>query len=254
MLELYHWEPNAACARVLITLKEKSLDFKSRYVDLLAFEQHAPEFLKLNETGETPVLVRDGEAYFESSYICEYLDEAFPEVPLLPSDPLGRWEARVWQKFVDDYIAACVSDLAWDAYGKTAMEGRNLDFAKAAGTIKSKERRDVWTAALAGLGAETLDRSRGRLKDLVKKMEADLARSGWLAGSSYSLADIAVFSYVNYLPRLMADVLNATESPRVTAWLKAVGERPAVKAALAMAHVPDPYATAAPGPEHVRWG
>lgn len=254
MLELYHWEPNAACARVLITLKEKGLEFNSRYVDVLAFEQHMPEFLKLNETGETPVLVHAGEPYFESSYICEYLDEAFPEVPLMPADTLGRWEARVWQKFVDDYIAACVSDLAWDAYGKTALEGRNLDFDKAVKTIKSKERRDLWTSALAGLGAERLDRSRGRLKDLVGKMEADLARTGWLAGDSYSLADIAVFSYVNYLPRLMADVLNATAAPRVTAWLKTVGERPAVKAALAMSRVPDPYMTAAPGPEHVRWG
>lgn len=254
MLELYHWEPNAACARVLITLKEKGLEFNSRYVDVLAFEQHTPEFLKLNETGETPVLVRDGEAYFESSYICEYLDEAFPEVPLMPSDPLGRWEARVWQKFVDDYIAACVSDLAWDAYGETAREGRNLDFANAVSTIKSKERRDLWTSALAGFDAETLDRSRGRLKDLIGKMETDLARSGWLAGPGYSLADIAVFSYVNYLPRLMADVLNATAAPRVTAWLKTVAARPAVKAALAMSRAPDPYTIAAPGPEHVRWG
>jgi glutathione S-transferase len=254
MLELYHWEPNAACARVLITLKEKGLEFTSRYVDVLAFEQHTPAFLQLNETGETPVLVRDGEAYFESSYICEYLDEAFPEVPLMPADPLGRWEARVWQKFVDDYIAACVSDLAWDAYGRMALEGRNLDFDKAVGTIKSTERRDLWTSALAGFDAETMDRSRGRLKDLIGKMEADLARSGWLAGDSYSLADIAVFAYVNYLPRLMTDALNATAAPRVSAWLATVGARPAVMAALAMARVRDPYMTAAPGPEHVRWG
>ena len=86
MLELYHWEPNGACARVMIALKEKGLEFESRYVDLLAFEQHSPAFLALSGTGETPVLVRDGEAFTESSYVCEHLDEAFPDPPLMPSD------------------------------------------------------------------------------------------------------------------------------------------------------------------------
>ena len=69
MLELYHWEPNAACGRVLICLAEKGLAFESRYVDLLHFEQHRPDFLRLNPSGEVPVLVDDGRPMTEASYI-----------------------------------------------------------------------------------------------------------------------------------------------------------------------------------------
>lgn len=255
MLELYHWEPNAACARVLITLKEKGLPFQSRYVDVLAFEQHRPEFLKLNETGETPVLVRDGEAYGESSYICEYLDEAFPEKPLMPAAPLDRWAARAWQKYVDDYLAAAVSDLAWHAYGEPAIPGRPWSaWEGAVAAIPVKERRDVWQTAIRGLGEEALGKARERVRLTVEKIEKDLEGRDWLAPGGFSLADIAVYPFMNYLPRITPELVSATAAPRTMAWLKRMSERPGVKAAEALARTPDPYAVAAPGPEHVRWG
>ena len=107
MLELYHWEPNGASARVLIALKEKGVAFESRYVDVLAFEQLTPAFLAMNEMGQTPVLVRDGgEAMNESSYVCEYLDEAFPDRPLMAGDAAVRHKIRTWQKYVDDHLTA----------------------------------------------------------------------------------------------------------------------------------------------------
>lgn len=255
MLELYHWEPNGACARVLITLKEKGLGFRSRYVDVLNFEQHGPDYLKLNETGETPVLVRDGEAFNESSYICEYLDEAFPETPLMPKAPLERWAARAWQKYVDDYLAAAVSDLAWHAYGEPAMRRRDRAVLEAAvARAPTQERRDVWRQAIVGLSEDVLDRARERVRLTVEKIEKDLETADWLAGASFSLADVAVYPYMAYMPRLAPDLVNGEAAPRTMGWLKRVSERPGVKAAEAMARTADPYAIAAPGPEHVRWG
>jgi glutathione S-transferase len=254
MLELYHWEPNGACARVMITLKEKGLEFRSRYLDLFALEQHSPAFTALNPSGETPVLVRDGEAYNESSYICEYLDEAFPERPLMPEDPYGRWRVRGWQKYVDDYLAAAVGDLAWAAYGKAALEGRKLEPDQILDRVPTRERRDVWAEALQGYDETRLDKARSRVRLAVVKIEADLEGSDWIAGEAFSLADIAAFAYAAYLPRLAPELLNAEVAPRATAWLRRVSERPGVKAALAMARTPDPFTAAAPGPEHVRWG
>ncbi len=255
MLELYHWEPNGACARVMITLKEKGLDFESRYVDVLAFEQHKPDYLKLNETGETPVLVCDGQSFNESSYICEYLDEAFPDKPLMPKDPLERWAARAWQKYVDDYFAASVSDLAWHAYGEPEIQRRDwAQVEDAVARVPAKERRDTWQQAIRGLGAEALDKARERIRLTVEKIEKDLEKANWLAGGSFSLADVAVYPYMAYMPRLAPDLVNATASPRTMDWLKRTSERPGVKAAEAMARTPDPYGIAAPGPEHVRWG
>ena len=253
MLELYHWEPNAASARVLITLKEKGLEFQSRYVDVLRFEQHEPDFLKLNESGETPVLVRDGEAFNEASFICDYLDEAFPDVALMPTAPYDRWKARNWQKYVDDHLAAAVSALAWQAYSGAQMKDRNAAQAAVA-LIPARARRDEWTQALDGYPDDQLAKDRGRVETTVGLLEAELAGSDWLAGPGFSLADIAMFAFMNYLPKLTPELVNATTAPRTLAWLKRVSDRPAVQAASALARTPDPYAVAAPGPEHIRWG
>lgn len=255
MIELYHWEPNAASARVLIALKEKDLDFESRYLDLLTFEQHAPAFLALNPSGETPVLVRDGEAFNESSYICEYLEEAYPETPLLPKAPLDRWAARAWQKYVDDYLAAAVSDLAWAALGQPRLKGRNADDLEAAvAAIPSRERQDRWRAAIAGLDDDVLEKARERVRLTVEKAEQDLADRDWLAPGGFSLADVAVYAYLNYLPRIAPDLLGEAAAPRTRAWLKRVSQRPGVKAAEALSRTGDPYGVAAPGPEPIRWG
>jgi glutathione S-transferase/GST-like protein len=255
MLELFHWEPNGACGRVIIALKEKGLEFKSRYVDVLAFEQHKPAFLKLNESGEVPVLVHDGFAMTEASYICEFLEEAFPQNPLMPKDRLERWEARVWQKYVDDYIAASVSELAWQALELKAFKNRDkavLD--KAIANIPMKERRDHWAKSVEGVSEDELNRSTERVQEAIAKIEASLKGKPWLAGSSYSLADISMFPYINFLPQIAKEVANKDKAPRTIEWLARIKERPAVKAAHAMSKRTDPYSTCAPGPEHVRWG
>lgn len=254
-MELYHWEPNGASGRVMICLAEKGVAFTSHYVDVLAFEQHEADFLGLHETGEVPVLVRDGQAYWESSYLCEYLDEAFPDNPLMPDEPLARWEVRAWQKYVDDFVASSVSDLAWAAYGAGALEGRDRASLEAAvARIPMKERRDVWQAALKGLSKAELAKSRERVRNAVEKAEADLGPSGWLAGGAFSLADIAAFPFINYLPRLTPEIVNEKDSPRTLDWLGRVAARSAVKATMTLARTTDPFAIAAPGPEHVRWG
>jgi len=57
VLHLYHAEPVANSMKSLLCLKEKGLDFHSHYVDLLRFEQHGADFVKLNPNGQVPVLV-----------------------------------------------------------------------------------------------------------------------------------------------------------------------------------------------------
>jgi glutathione S-transferase/GST-like protein len=252
---LYHWEPNAASARALICLREKGVPFVSCYVDVLAFEQWEPEFLHLNPSAQVPVLVHDGAALSQASYISEYVDEAFSGPRLMPEDAYGRWRARAWQKFVDDGLAASVSELAWEAYGMSVVAtcgGGALPLRL--GSTTPIERGDAWRAAVTGLDADQLARARARVGDAVIRVEAHLAHAAWLAGPSYSLADVAVFSYLNYLPELCADLLNVSVAPSTMAWLEAVAARPAVRSALAISRSGAPYRCAAPGPEQVRWG
>ena len=61
-------------------------------VDLFKTEQYDPKYLKLNPKGVVPTLVHDGTPIIESTLICEYLDETFPDPPLMPKEP-GRARA-----------------------------------------------------------------------------------------------------------------------------------------------------------------
>ena len=255
LLELYHWEPNGASARVLICLAEKALEFVSRYVDVLAFEQHRAQFLELNPTGEVPVLLHAGRVHTESSAICEYLEEVFPEQPLMPPDPRHRWEVRIWQKHVDDSIAASVSELAWHAYAPPLDGAQRARLtAEVARAAVAPERREAWQAALAGYGPEQLARARTRVLDAAQQAESALTASVWLVGGGYCLADIALFSYFRYLPALLSEDINDAVTPHIMHWLRTLDARAAVQQALAMGRCADPYRVAAPGPEQIRWG
>ncbi len=60
MLTLYHWEPNANSGKPMLALAEKGVEFESHYLDLLNFDQHKPEYLKINPAGTIPAMVHDG--------------------------------------------------------------------------------------------------------------------------------------------------------------------------------------------------
>ena len=83
MLILYDFGNSVCCQKVRITLVEKGLAWKARHVDLFKTEQYDPEYLKLNPKGVVPTLVHNGTAIIESTLICEYIDDTFPDPPLV---------------------------------------------------------------------------------------------------------------------------------------------------------------------------
>ena len=103
MLELYH-NINSVCAqKVRIALKEKGEDAKEHLLTLQG-DQNDPAYMKLNPNGLVPKLVHDGQAVLESSLILYYLDEAFPNPPLMPKTPVGRHRVRLYNKLIDEYV------------------------------------------------------------------------------------------------------------------------------------------------------
>lgn len=92
MLTLYDAPRCPYCARTRIVLAEKDVPYETVTIDLASrpawlFEHNPPH-------GRVPVLEEDGWVLPESAVIDEYLDERFPEPPLLPSDPAARAAAR----------------------------------------------------------------------------------------------------------------------------------------------------------------
>ena len=254
-LELYHWEPTVNSAELLICLHEKGIPFTSRYVDLLAFEQHAPEFLALNPRGEIPVLVHDGHILTETTLVLEYLDAAFPGIPLVPEGAEERYSVRVWTKCANDYIAPALMLLGWHE----RMGEKRAAFDRASIEMRlarlPHDRRVVWQAALDdSYTPEQLARAAQHLDVVVRRMEAALENSEWLAGPRYSLADIAVYPAANAFQALRPDVITSTNLPKLADWLNRMRERPAVRAALELSRSTRPEELFAPGPELGRWG
>jgi len=60
--------------------------------------------MKLNPNAVVPTLIHDGQVVIESSVILYYLDEAFPENPLMPTAPLARAKVRLFNKLIDEYV------------------------------------------------------------------------------------------------------------------------------------------------------
>jgi glutathione S-transferase len=88
--------------RVAIVLAEKGLTFERRDVDLA----RKPDWFKqLSPLGKTPVLIADGEAIFESTVICEYLEDVHGPA-LHPANPLRRARHRAWMEFGSALLTA----------------------------------------------------------------------------------------------------------------------------------------------------
>src|SRR5579864_5448954 len=123
MLELYHAGLTSCSKKARHCLKEKGLAYKSHYLRLDTFEHHDPAYLALNPNGLVPTLVHDGAVVIESGVINEYLDEAFPEVPLKPADPVARARMRVLAKMADEYGLAAQRIPVWTRTKQAQLKG-----------------------------------------------------------------------------------------------------------------------------------
>lgn len=93
-MRLYDYWRSSAAYRVRIALNFKGLAYEQVAIDLRAGAQRAPEFLEINPQGLVPVLEDDGARLTQSLPILNYLEERYPEPPLLPKDAAGRATSR----------------------------------------------------------------------------------------------------------------------------------------------------------------
>lgn len=236
MAELYHFEPNAESLKLLIALKEKGVAFEARYVDLLDLEHHADAFRDAGSGGRVPLLVQDGQAFKDSQLTLEYLAEAY-EPRLAPSDPPGWYDVQAWTAQLDQALSAAVRLLGWHTVTLPAMaEDRRRDFLARAADLPKPQVQAGWDQVTSDAEAseDQLSLAREKIAGMVERLEGALQASDWLVGGAYSVVDINAFALTHTLPRLLPEVVNETRTPQLMAWLKRIGERPAVRDALAM--------------------
>jgi GST-like protein len=233
---LYHWEPNANSGKPMLTLAEKGVAFDSHYLDLLNFDQHRPDYLAINPQGTIPAMTHDGLVLTESTAIMEYVDEAFPGPRLMPEDPVERWRARWWMKFMDQWLAPSFSMIGWSVFIGPAVRSRDPQELEAAiERIPMEERRVAWRKAIYNrFSAEELAESQRRVALGIQILEKTLSQRPWIAGDSYGLADINGFNLAYALPLSQPQLSNDEKTPHILEWLRKIYERPATRQIWAM--------------------
>ena len=108
MLVLYHTSHSTCSQKVRLVLHEKDVEFDEVRIDLAKKEQLKPDYLTLNPNGVVPTLVDDGVPIVESSVICEYLDEKYPQNPLVPSDIVERARMRAWMHYIEEVAVGAI--------------------------------------------------------------------------------------------------------------------------------------------------
>ncbi len=94
--------------RTRLVLQEKGIDFDLVEIDL----QNKPEgFTKVSPYGKVPAITHGDERVWESAVINEYLDEVFPNPPLLPSSAIAKAQARIWIDFANTRFVPAFSNL-----------------------------------------------------------------------------------------------------------------------------------------------
>ena len=93
-MKLYGYFRSSAAFRVRIALNLKKRDYETASIHLRRNDQSRPEYRNVNPQGLVPTLEDVGQTLIQSLAIIEYLDEIYPDPPLLPKDPAGRARVR----------------------------------------------------------------------------------------------------------------------------------------------------------------
>jgi maleylacetoacetate isomerase len=140
---LYDYYRSSAAYRVRIALNLKGVDYESRPVNLVESEQRGDDYRELNPQGLVPMLEIDGHRLTQSLSIIVYLDQVFPDPPLVPRDPADGAHVR-----------AMALAVACDIHPLNNL--RVLKYLK--GQLgRSQEQVDAWYAHWIGEGLTALE-------------------------------------------------------------------------------------------------
>ncbi|TPG58658.1 glutathione S-transferase family protein [Roseomonas nepalensis] len=202
---LHHLPLSPACRKVRLALHEKRIPFELRAERIW---ERREEFLAMNPAGTVPVLEEEtGLVIADSSAICEYLDEAYPDMPLIGRTHAERAEVRRLVAWFD---------------GKFDREvTRNLYFEKQLKRMLGRGNPD----------AGALRAGYANIKPHIEYIGWLAESRAWLAGGQISLADLAAAAHLSCLDYI-GDV-DWSMNDAVKDWYARVKSRPAFRPILA---------------------
>ena len=202
------WAPSPR--RVRVYLAEKGIEVERVNVDLRKGEQLSDEYLAVNPRGAVPALeLDDGEVITESAAICRYFEALHPDPPLLGTTPIEVARIESWTRRVEG-----------DGYTAAVYAFRNTVPA-----LKDRAAPGKWPPIPQI--PELATRGAVMWKAFIEGLNAHLAVSDWIAGDSYSFADITALVTMDFAARAGLDTHGCGDVAR---WYKAASARPSAEA------------------------
>ena len=195
MIDLYTWTtPNGR--KVSIALEELELEYETHSINIAEDEQFTPEFLAISPNNKIPAIVdRDnGRSLMESGAILMYLAEKTGK--LWPSDDDGKWRTMEW--------------LTMQMGSVGPMLGQTHHFVK----------------YNSGKAPYAEDRYLTENKRIYGVLDKRLGEAAYLAGDTYSIADIATYPWI---ARWDWQTMDLNDTPNVKRWFLELAARPAVQ-------------------------
>lgn len=195
-MRLYYHPFSSNARRAVMTALQLNVPLDLVRVNLATGEQRAPDYLKLNPNGKVPVLEDDDFVLWESHAIMVYLAEKTPGQTLYPSDIRARADVNRWLFWCAYHFTPAVGILNWERMVKRLIGAGDPD-----------------PAAIA--------RGEAQVRDTARVLDAHLAEREWLAGTTLSLADLAIASP---LMSTESAQLPVQDSPNLMRWFRRIQE------------------------------
>lgn len=189
--------------RVRIFLAEKGIDLPETPVDIGAREHKSPEHKARNSLGQVPTLeLDDGTCISETVSICRYFEELQPDPPLFGATPFDRATVDMWVRRVEFQVMSPVSMFWRHAHPRTA--------------------------ALLNQFKDFGESNRATYQGAQRWLDQELADRPWVAGDSYSMADICLLSTVDFAKWIGLPL--EAEHANLAAWHERAKARPSARA------------------------
>lgn len=195
--------PNPQVVRMFAA--EKGIDLPTETIDIIAGANRQSDYLEKNPAGGSPCLQLDDGSYLsEITAICEYLEEKYPEPPLIGSTPEERAKARMWARRVDLYI----------------NENLANGFRYSDGLAMFKDRMTTLPEAAEGL--------KRIAQEKITWLDGLMDGKEYIAGDRLTLADILLYCFLSFGTQV-GQPLNENNK-NIVAWHERMAARPSAKA------------------------
>jgi glutathione S-transferase/RNA polymerase-associated protein len=200
MLRLYDHPFSPYAQKVKIALREKGQPFEPPLPEGIGAGGAAGEFVQANPRAEVPALIDGDVKVFDSTIILEYIEDKWPDPPLLPRTPAERARVRMLEEVMDTHF----EPINWGL-----------------GEIRSFKR------ATGDLAAQIEAKAEKQIKGYHLWLERQLGEREWFNGDSFGWGDLSVIPYLN---GSRGHGHGPPAGSKLAAWMERANARPSVAA------------------------